>query len=32
LSGTYGTNGAAWAVPTSTLQGRLVKFGAQLDF
>jgi hypothetical protein len=32
LNGTYGTTGAAWLVPTSTLQGRLVKFGAQFDF
>jgi hypothetical protein len=32
LSGTYGTTGAAWLVPTSTLQGRLLKFGVQLDF
>jgi hypothetical protein len=32
LNGTYGTTGATWQVPTSTLQGRLVKFGAQWDF
>jgi hypothetical protein len=32
LNGTYGTTGATFLVPTSTLQGRLLKFGAQLDF
>ncbi|MGE3509428.1 MAG: hypothetical protein AB7N65_11150 [Vicinamibacterales bacterium] len=32
LTGTFGTTGAAWLIPTSTLQGRLLKFGAQLDF
>jgi len=32
LTGTYGTTGAAWLIPTSTLQGRLLKFGAQFDF
>jgi hypothetical protein len=29
---TYGTNGAAWLNPVSILQGRLVKFAAQLEF
>jgi hypothetical protein len=29
---TYGTNGATWLTPLSILPGRLVKFGAQLDF
>jgi hypothetical protein len=28
----YGTDGANWRKPTSTLDGRLVKFGAQYDF
>ena len=28
----YGTNGAAWLVPTQILLGRLVKFGARLEF
>ncbi len=28
----YGTNGATWQRPTSTFDGRLVKFGAQFDF
>ena len=28
----YGTNGATWLRPTSTFDGRLVKFGVQLDF
>ena len=32
LTGTYGTTGAAWLIPTTTLQGRLLKFGAQFDF
>jgi hypothetical protein len=32
LTGTFGTDGAAWLIPTSTLQGRLLKFGAQIDF
>jgi hypothetical protein len=29
---TYGTNGANWLKPTSTLDARLIKFGAQFDF
>ena len=28
----YGSNGAAWLVPTQILLGRLVKFGARLEF
>jgi len=28
----YGTNGATWLRPTSTFDGRLIKFGVQLDF
>ena len=27
-----GTNGGAWLLPTSVLQGRIVKFGVRLDF
>jgi hypothetical protein len=29
---TYGTDGANWRKPTSTLDARLVKFGVQYDF
>jgi hypothetical protein len=28
----YGTNGATWLRPTSTFDGRLLKFGVQYDF
>ena len=28
----YGTNGATWQRPTSTFDGRMLKFGAQFDF
>jgi hypothetical protein len=27
-----GTNGGAWLLPTSVLQGRIIKFGVRLDF
>jgi hypothetical protein len=27
-----GTNGGAWLLPTSVIQGRIVKFGVRLDF
>ena len=28
----YGTNGVGWATPDAQLPGRLVRFGAQLNF
>ena len=32
-SATYsGTNGGAWLLPTSVIQGRIIKFGVRLDF
>jgi hypothetical protein len=32
-SATYsGTNGGAWQLPTSVIQGRIIKFGVRLDF
>ena len=27
-----GTNGGAWLLPTSVLQGRIIKFGVRWDF
>ena len=27
-----GANGGAWQLPTSVIQGRIVKFGVRLDF
>jgi hypothetical protein len=27
-----GANGGAWLLPTSVIQGRIVKFGVRLDF
>ena len=27
-----GTNGGAWLLPTTVLQGRIVKFGVRWDF
>jgi hypothetical protein len=32
VNNTYGTNGAAWLVPTEIAQARFIKVGAQLDF
>jgi hypothetical protein len=32
MNGAYGSNGAAWQRPQSIVPGRLVKFGAQVNF
>jgi hypothetical protein len=32
LNNTYGTTGTSWLVPTQVLEGRLLKFGVQLNF
>jgi hypothetical protein len=32
MNGAYGTNGAAWGRPQAIVPGRLVKFGAQVNF
>jgi hypothetical protein len=32
MNGAYGSNGAAWGRPQAIVPGRLVKFGAQVNF